>query len=860
MQFKHCLPLIWLLATAAPVFSQMTVYGIDKGPFGNPAELIAQYLTGGGIELLDVKFEGLSEAIGYFTDGDSAIGLKRGLIMTTGAAEGGQNYYGADGAGVDFASNTNSSLALSKELQTILIDGQLRDIAVFRIKFKPAGDSIRFRFVFGSEEYPEFACSKYNDIFGFFLNGPRPDGTGNYADFNMALIPGTNLPVSINNLHPVNPSANGPCPPLNTQFYNDRQGSNKQPVYDGFSDVFIAEAAVTPCGIYEMVLAIADVGDSAYDSGVFLEAKSFSGGIKTATSYPLGKGIIPENAKSDTITLTLKDLPAAALPLRIGLSGTAKYGTDYLPVDTNRVVATKDTVLHFVFQPLPDTLKEGLETLIFDAKSAGCIFQSFTLYIADPPPGAQNIDTLYLDGNKGPVTLDASATVLSGKQWAFSNSEQKNIPQPTQFNINPAWLTSSINVNQIPLANLLDVALLQSVCLNVQHPWVEDLDVYLRTPDGRTLELTSDNGGSGDNFSNTCFSPTAKTPIKDIEIDQAPFTENYQPEGDWQDIDGTPLNGAWTINLKDDSPGNAGVLQSWSITFSGEQFGDFHYSWNTGDTSRILTTMEPGLYKVTVHNAVSNFVRKFVVLPKKCAFSVVDAERCVGDSLKIGNEVFNRSRPVGAVVYPYSAACDSFAVVGVDFVQPVLASVQLSACSGDTLYYRGLRLDEKNPTGEIRPSGLETCDSLISVKTVFQPRPVKNIAKTIQAGESYTFGNQIFTKTGDYKVRIPATAGCDTLVFLRIDVLSGVEHFSTDLTIRIVPNPAQHTVALEWDDAAPIRQAILFRPDGQKVAEYFPGKQEKTVHFNLAGLPAGVYFAMLERFDSKRFFRPLVKM
>ena len=57
-----------------------------------------------------------------------------------------------------------NNLTTSLELQNNLPGRQFRAVAVFRIKFRPNGDSIRFRFVFGSEEYPEFSCSKYNDL------------------------------------------------------------------------------------------------------------------------------------------------------------------------------------------------------------------------------------------------------------------------------------------------------------------------------------------------------------------------------------------------------------------------------------------------------------------------------------------------------------------------------------------------------------------------------------------------------------------------------------------------------------------------------------------------------------------------
>ena len=180
--------------------------------------------------------------MGYFTDAQGDIGIDRGIVMATGAA--------IDGLGPNDASGNGSNVggnATCPELNQLTSFG-LNDITTYEITFIPVSDTLSFRYVFASEEYPEFACSGFNDVFGFFINGPNPAG-GMYVGENIARVPDladpsgqtfTNLPVTINNVNP-GVGANGNimnCTPPNgtTEFdayYNDNQGGQNMQ-YDGY--------------------------------------------------------------------------------------------------------------------------------------------------------------------------------------------------------------------------------------------------------------------------------------------------------------------------------------------------------------------------------------------------------------------------------------------------------------------------------------------------------------------------------------------------------------------------------------------------------------------------------------------------
>lgn len=65
-----------------------------------------------------------------------------------------------------------------------------------------------------------------------------------------------------------------------------------------------------------------------------------------------------------------------------------------------------------------------------------------------------------------------------------------------------------------------------SVCININHPYVSDLEVALISPDGTQVMLTYANGGDGDNYTNTCFNDRAD---QSIAQGSAPFTGTFRP-------------------------------------------------------------------------------------------------------------------------------------------------------------------------------------------------------------------------------------------------------------------------------------------------------------------------------------------
>jgi hypothetical protein len=147
-----------------------------------------------GIFVNNISFTGDIAQFGTFTGGDAVnLGISSGIVMSNGHAQ----YVMIENP---------SSLAIvgspSNNVDLNTLTGfSTYDLAQMDFDFVATGDSMTFQFVFGSQEYPEWVGSSYNDVFGFFVSGPGIAGTFSNGARNIALVPGTGDFVSINTIN-----------------------------------------------------------------------------------------------------------------------------------------------------------------------------------------------------------------------------------------------------------------------------------------------------------------------------------------------------------------------------------------------------------------------------------------------------------------------------------------------------------------------------------------------------------------------------------------------------------------------------------------------------------------------------------
>lgn len=275
-------------------------------------------LLGTGVTVSNVTFQGVFNSGGVYqagsfsTSGSVAtnLGMTSGIVLCTGktndivltptiTAPGASNF---SSSGLT-SSCSNGEVRQGGTCPTYINDVDILagtvnyyNAAILEFDFVATNSNISFRYVFGSEEYDQtgssainYNCSSYNDKFGFILSGPGISGGQGYTNNgkNIArLSNGSEVSINSVNNGVVGSSGGSPsaskCTTANSSWLNNSSTAEfNGPIYgiqfNGNTKVLTAsQSGLTAGSTYHIKLIITDANDGAYDSGVFIEAGSFS--------------------------------------------------------------------------------------------------------------------------------------------------------------------------------------------------------------------------------------------------------------------------------------------------------------------------------------------------------------------------------------------------------------------------------------------------------------------------------------------------------------------------------------------------------------------------------------------------------
>lgn len=509
------------LLTLSPVFGQLTVNN------GFTAQQLGNNLAGNNVNVFNASITGTADQYGTFQYVGTDLGLNSGVILSTGDI--------ADAIGPNNSGNTSSSLGGPGDADLSALAGfNTNDAVVFEFDFEVQGDEIEFNFVFMSEEYNEFVGTGFNDVFAFYISGP-----GIVGQENLAVVPGTTTPVTINTIN------NGSF----WQYYNDNDNGTVNIEFDGFTTLMTASKnGLQQCGIYTLSLRIADGSDSAYDSAVLLQENSLvQSNISASSSTFSANNTALEGCIDASFTFQLDSALTTNVQIPIGIGGTATNGVDYAQIDTMITIPAGQLSATIIIDAIADGITEGQEVIELYYTPTPCAPQDTVfLYIDDYTPLEYTVDPtdiscwgamdgmvdLAVTGGIAPYTLtltdSATGNVTSYNSFPvngldegtyyvevidgygctaedivagnFFDAGQTFIPDGQGGSYQSSTVLSGFGAGQ----TVASADQIQSVCATMEHSRIGELLITLTAPDGTQVILKDQPGGAVTNFGEPC--------------------------------------------------------------------------------------------------------------------------------------------------------------------------------------------------------------------------------------------------------------------------------------------------------------------------------------------------------------------
>ena len=363
-----------------------------------------------------------------------------------------------------------------------------------------------------------------------------------------------------------------------------------------FDLLFAVQGAASPCE-----------GPDLATEGVYLQYSTNFGATWTTIFYfdPNINGTGGSSASPYTNWANYcYPIPAAAISPNTSFrwAQTAISGSTFDHWGIDNVVITGTCANPYYFSWTPPTALTA--TNITNPIASPLTTTTYTVYytdgITDSCSSTVTINVIQPDVDAGPaqsiclgdqVTLNGSSTTTVVNPVTFSSSTLYNITDYSS-------VTSTINATGLNMPTITATSIAQ-VCLDITHTFDGDLTLTLFCPGGTQLILSQANGGGGDNYTQTCFTPAATNVIGTAGNNNPPFTGTYAPEGlgGFSVLNGCLANGTWSLVVTDNAGGDIGTLNNWSITFNNNVSPTV--SWNPSAGLTGANTYTPSLSPTT---------------------------------------------------------------------------------------------------------------------------------------------------------------------------------------------------------------------------------------------------------------------
>lgn len=772
-------------------------------------ELVTDVLLGSCVDASNITFEGDNSAFGNFSGGND-IGFAEGVILSTGAA--------VDAPGPESGITTTVHDTPGDPDLENLSGVSTNDAAIIEFDFVSPSENVTFEYIFASDEYNGFTCGTVNDAFGFFITGP-----GYAPGTNVALVPGTTTPVSINTVNSGTAFDITNCLDLDPNFadysvyFNENQGSvsTEEIGYNGYTDVFLVELELEPCETYHIKLAIADGGDSSYDSAVFLKAGSFTSGLEVEVVPGTSTASIDAlEGCEDGYFMFINQGPEITEPTDFAfeIGGSATMGEDYADIDSTVTFEPgQDTVIVYI-EAFLDGIDEGTEDIILTFPDV-CTCD-------EAPEAVLNIldnDVLSAEITEDQTICDGSGTTLEVLNADGSESTPYTYlwstgEETASIDVSPA-ATTTYDVTVADACGGQSVDL--EVTVNVASEITADIDAEIcddesyELPDGTT---TSDAGlYTFDYLTDEGCDSIVNINLSIIEIPETVVEAGICDGESYTLPDDSEVYEAGTYDVVLTSVDGCDSL----VTTELEIWPNFEVDEDVAICDGETYTLPDGTdvdatdtYTVTLQtvNGCDSVINTTLDVYPTYA-QTIDAFVCGegGYTLPDGTDVFETGEY--DVTLSTTEGCDSVITTILEVQDLVTIDLQPSICDNES--YTLPDGTNANSTGVYEVMvGADGCDTLYVVDLAVNPTYAFTLQDTICAGEKYPLpGGGVVTTGGNHSVLFETVNGCDSIYNVHLVVLDNpVSSFSVEPRIASVYdgpvqffNESTGAATLEWE-------------------------------------------------------------
>jgi gliding motility-associated-like protein len=457
-----------------------------------------------------------NEALGLFVADDlSGLGIENGISLSSGSVNDIPN------PSINFASSGLGQPGdVDLDLMSTLSGGLPSfDACIIELDVFSNTDLLTFDYRFGSEEYPTFVGSSFNDIFALLISddGTVINGPINGKE-NMAILPnGDDVAINTVNFE------------TNWEYYTSNVDANitsQSITYDGITSGYLNEQkfltaarVVDPCNTYKLKFAIADRGDGILDSGVFIsEIRGSSPNIDGVNNISDMNYILEsEDCKtSGNLIITVDSIPTSPDVYQIQLTGTADPDLDLnINLPDSIIITPTDYEFTFPYSAVNDMIPEGTEfltvSLVRDYGCGAVEVSSFEIVIKEEV----ELEFVNIEDDTAFVCLGDSIQIIStGAEifsWTAANSNALTFnpdDEPVTV-ITPTESTTAFLFGYLAEAPQIEACRdLDSIQVIVIEPEVQiTTDDSLGICVGDTITLTAENnvGNNGISWSPGTF-------------------------------------------------------------------------------------------------------------------------------------------------------------------------------------------------------------------------------------------------------------------------------------------------------------------------------------------------------------------